>query len=49
LNGGHLSLPPVGVRAESHLDKRLEHVPICVEQRVPAAGSGAQATFCNLF
>jgi hypothetical protein len=29
--------------------QRLEHVPICVEQRVPAAGSHTDTPFCNLF
>jgi hypothetical protein len=28
---------------------RLEHVPICVEQAIPATGSATNRLFCNLF
>jgi hypothetical protein len=29
--------------------ERLEHVTICVEQRIPAAARPADMHFCNLF
>ncbi|ETZ34726.1 hypothetical protein L842_0499 [Mycobacterium intracellulare MIN_052511_1280] len=40
---------PPGQTYTADLHQRLEHVPICVEQGIPAAGSDTNPLFCNMF
>ncbi|GAB4982051.1 hypothetical protein MAHJHV59_49370 [Mycobacterium avium subsp. hominissuis] len=39
----------LGQTYSADLPQRLEHVPIRVEQGIPAAGSDTNPLFCNMF